>query len=272
MFPASDHSYSSIPTSEELEQLIAGYGRPEPYPSGELFAITPLLSRPDAEEVIRTWIQVDRDNQYGPEDFLGWVRYDVPLNGKRSFLTAKFRLECAGAERMTLKFPDIGVDWYEITLEYCKRTWAHDESLSSLPDDWQRELAALHRLESNVFNGAYLQFLSNCGRESYVYASQALKKIGAHKTGAIIDLCQSLVDEHFDCDAQGCDLNQLLPNPILGRDGKTIKEAGSVLPDTVLDRIYELSHEFMNFPNDWSRLGFIHYRPYLEGDRLGHGH
>ena len=140
---------------------------------------------------------------------------------------------------MTLKFPDIGVDWYEITGEYCKHTWAHDEKLSSLSDEWQRELAALHRLESNVFNGGILQFLSNCGREGYAYASQALKKIGALKTAAIIDLCLSLVDEHFDCDARSGDLNQLMPNPIIGRDGSVIKEAGSVLPETVLDRISE---------------------------------
>ena len=42
-----------------------------------------------------------------------------------------------------------------------------------------------------------------------------------------------------------------------------------MLPQSVLERISELSYEFMNFPDDWPRLGFIHYRPYLESDRLG---
>jgi uncharacterized protein DUF4375 len=272
MFQVSEYSHSSIPTPEELAKLIAGYGWPEPYPSGEIFTLTPLLSRPDAEEVIRTWIQIDRDNQYGPEGFQGWIRYDLPLNGKRSFLTANFRLESVGADRMTLRFDALRVDWYEITLKYAKRTWDHESRLSSLPAEWQRELAALHRLESNVFNGAYLQFLSNCGRESYSYASRALKRIGALRTAAIVDLCQALVDEHFDCEGKSEDLAQLLPNPILGRDGQTIKEAGSVLPEPVIARIYELSFEIMNFPDDWSRLGFIHYRPYLEAERLSSGH
>jgi hypothetical protein len=79
------------------------------------------------------------------------------------------------------------MDWYEITGKYHQK--AGGRALSSLPEEWQRELAAVWRLEADVNNGAYLQFLANWGRESYVYASQALKKIGAQKMGAIVDGC-----------------------------------------------------------------------------------
>ncbi|MCI0379160.1 MAG: DMP19 family protein [Gemmataceae bacterium] len=68
------------------------------------------------------------------------------------------------------------MDWFEVTSKYHEQTFSHNCRLTSLSEDWQRELAAIWRLEADVNNGAYLQFLSNWGRESYIYASQALKK------------------------------------------------------------------------------------------------
>lgn len=129
----------------------------------------------------------------------------------------------------------MSVGWYEAALKFEEQTWAHDDQLSVLPTEWQRELVALRRLQSNVFNGAYLQFLVNCGRESYVYASRALKKIGALKLAAIIDRCQALVDEYSPtAGTMEAELRLLLPNEIIDREGRSIKQPGSVLPDSVL--------------------------------------
>jgi hypothetical protein len=89
------------------------------------------------------------------------------------------------------------MDWFDVAGRYHERTFAHECRLSSLTTDWQRELAAVWRLEVDVNNGGYLQFLTNWGKESYVYASQALKKMGAHKMADIVDRCQALVDEHL---------------------------------------------------------------------------
>src|ERR1700728_552067 len=107
------------------------------------------------------------------------------------------------------------MDWYDATGKYHERTFSHDCRLSSLPEEWQRELAAIWRLEADVNNGAYLQFFSNWGRESYVYASQALRKIGARKMAEIIDRCQSLVDDHFVAERDSYEQKMsLLPNPV----------------------------------------------------------
>ena len=145
---------------------------------------------------------------------------------------------------------------------YWERTWNHDGRLSALPEVWQRELVALYRLDNEVNNGGYLQFLANNGREYYVYASQLLKKIGATKTAALIDCCQALVDEHFPTE-ELTEPIEMLPNPIIGRDGETIKEAGSVLPDSVLARISVLSYEYMNYPDDSGLLAEDYFRPFL---------
>lgn len=153
------------------------------------------------------------------------------------------------------------MDWYKATGEYHMQTTPPEHRLSSLPEEWQRELAALWRLEADVNNGAYLQFLSNWGRESYVYASQALKKIGAHTMAEIIDSCQALVDEHFSSeDALHNRRHLLMPNELIGLDGELMKEAGSVLPQSVIDRIMDLSYQFMAYPDDLAVLGMKYYR------------
>src|ERR1700733_5829454 len=97
------------------------------------------------------------------------------------------------------------MNWYEATEKYQTRTIKFGGDLSSLPTTWQRELAALWRLEADVNNGAYLQFFVNWGRESYLYAIQALRKVGADKMAGIIDICQALIDEHFDSEAKSPD-------------------------------------------------------------------
>jgi hypothetical protein len=97
-----------------------------------------------------------------------------------------------------------------------------------------------------------------------VYASQALKKIGAQKMGAIVDGCQALVDEHFDSASASPDrLQSLLPNAVMGSGGKLVKKTGSILPKQVVDRIYDLSYEFMNHPENLALLGPRHYAAYL---------
>jgi hypothetical protein len=76
------------------------------------------------------------------------------------------------------------------------------------------------------------------------------------------------VDEHFpSAGRSSAALTQLLPNPIIGRDGRTVKEAGSVLPDSVLGRVSELSYKFMSYPEEVWGLALAHYGPLIESDK-----
>jgi hypothetical protein len=119
----------------------------------------------------------------------------------------------------------------------------------------------------DVNNGAYLQFLANHGREAYAYASRALRAISARTMAEIIERCQALVDEHYPTEGRSSgELRRLLPNEVIGCDGQVIKEAGSVLPERVLSRIYELSYEFMDYYDDISELAQSHYCSLIEGD------
>jgi hypothetical protein len=110
MFPNAGRA--SVHAPEMLERTIAGYGAPEPHPDGDVFAITPLLSRPDATEIIRDKIRVNRKNLCGrdPARYLGMIHYyDVPLNGERSDLTARFHILQVDPDQLTLEFLDIHV-------------------------------------------------------------------------------------------------------------------------------------------------------------------
>ncbi len=162
------------------------------------------------------------------------------------------------------------MDWYDAAREYDQRTDAYGGRLDSLPAEWQRELVALMLVNQQVNNGGYLQFIVNCGRETYVYASRAFRAIGAKQMADIIDRCQALVDEHVSTEEMTDDeRRQLLPNPIIDLEGRTIKEAGSVLPEPILARLSELSYEFMDYPDNVADLAERHFRPLIDDDHSG---
>jgi hypothetical protein len=159
------------------------------------------------------------------------------------------------------------MDWFDLTVKFHKLTFDHDDRLSALPEEWQRELAALWRLEADVNNGGYLQFFVNWGRESYEYASRALRKVRAKRLAKIVDRCQSLVDKQLRNNVEALnDPQRMLPNKLIATDGTVLKEEGSCLPQSVLNRLYKLSYQFMDYPDDLASLGLAHYGRFLTED------
>ena len=158
------------------------------------------------------------------------------------------------------------MEWWNVAQEYDSQTWAQSGSLELLPAEWQRELVALERAQRDMNNGGYLQFLVNCGRESYVYASRALKTIGAQRMADIFDRCQALVDEHFSTEGKSPEeLLPLMTNEVLDPRGNVIKESGSVLPEVVHERISELSYAYISDVDGVYTLAEHYYRPLIEG-------
>src|ERR1700722_18842545 len=122
------------------------------------------------------------------------------------------------------------MDWEEAANAYWLST-PDGAGLESLPSEWQRELVALMLVNREVNNGGYLQFFVNHGREAFDYASRALRAIGARQMADIIDRCQAILDEQLITEGDGADeRRKLVPNEIIGRDGRIIKKPGSVLP------------------------------------------
>ncbi len=138
------------------------------------------------------------------------------------------------------------MDWYDLCLKYHEITAPSDWSLESLPHDWQRELAALWRLEADINNGGYLQFICNWGMSNHAVASAALYRIAAFQMQAIVDSAyliasKYVVDEFPDWD-----------------------KLHALLPQDDYQRIMDLSYEFMEYPDDIESLGSAVFGP-LEG-------
>jgi hypothetical protein len=69
-----------------LEAVVAGYGLPDPHPSGIVFRVTPAGSAaggPPRRSIDRAFL---------PPGALAHVQHDLPLNGEWSDLTATFTL------------------------------------------------------------------------------------------------------------------------------------------------------------------------------------
>jgi hypothetical protein len=118
MFLHSDEEWSW--TDDLLRKTVEGYGVPDPEPRAhawhledwgvDRFAITSLMGRADKDQIIAESIQVDRSIFFGldPTKYLGMVHYhDVPLNGSRSDLTARFHIKRVGEDELTLEFLDL---------------------------------------------------------------------------------------------------------------------------------------------------------------------
>lgn len=156
------------------------------------------------------------------------------------------------------------MDWDELTGSFHEMTLGHDGRLDSHSDDWQRELAALWRLEMDVNNGGYLQFLANWGGESLRYSKSGLNAMGAVTMHKLIEDCESVLSRVADIENLAPqEIDAMLPNSVVGMDGSVVKQAGSTLPAAVLDRLYELSYQFMDYPEDIAKLGIRHYSRFL---------
>jgi hypothetical protein len=103
---------SSVPwTPDFLEFWLSNYGSDSP--SDERFAVTSILDLPDGADAT-SLITVGRDMDTSPRGlsrvrYLGWVDYDLPLNGTKSDLTVQFRIRRVWKHWMSLELCDIHV-------------------------------------------------------------------------------------------------------------------------------------------------------------------
>lgn len=136
-------------------------------------------------------------------------------------------------------------NWVDATDVYYQRIIPRDCRRSALRVVWQRERVALFLLDTELNRGGDLTFFVNRGREAYQDADQALRRIGADRTAEIFEAGPALIDAHAP---PGESPRRLLPNEAIHADGTVVKKPGSTLPDSILNRLSELSGESMQYP------------------------
>lgn len=116
--------------------------------------------------------------------------------------------------------------------------------------DWQldrlsprdQELVALWRMEADINNGGFMQFLCNWGDPTCQLALLGLKKIGAERTHAILAGMRGLIDR-FEQSPEVVELNDIY----------------GAMTDAEQERLQELDEAYFEYPDDLARLGLAHY-------------
>lgn len=113
--------------------------------------------------------------------------------------------------------------------------------LESLPQR-EQELVALWRMEADINNGGFMQFLCNWGDPTCQLALLALGKIGAARTRAILAEMRGLVDR-FEAAPEVIELNDIY----------------GAMTEAEQARLQALDEAYFDYPDDLARLGLAYY-------------
>lgn len=94
---------------------------------------------------------------------------------------------------------DLDKKWFDFTSNYV-------DKLSEVAQDWaklseeEQGLAALWKLEMDMYNGGFIQFFCNWGFECYTHAVRSLNKLQANECLSIITRQYSIIQRLEDDD------------------------------------------------------------------------
>lgn len=131
--------------------------------------------------------------------------------------------------------------WDELFERALATLKAADWQLDRLPSRDQ-ELVALWRMEADINNGGFMQFLGNWGDPTCQLSLLALKQMGAQRTHAILAGMRGLIDR-FEQSPEFIELNDIY----------------GAMTDAEQARLQELEDAYFEYPDDLARLGLAHY-------------
>ena len=108
----------------------------------------------------------------------------------------------------------------------------------------QHELVALWRMEADINNGGFLQFLGNWGVGNYQVALQALQNIGAPAAHQCLQDMFAVVKRFEDAP-----------------ENVALSDLPALLTDAEHDKLQELDEAFWDYPERLSELVVMHYGP-----------
>ena len=108
----------------------------------------------------------------------------------------------------------------------------------------QHELVALWRMEADINNGGFLQFLGNWGVENHQLTLQALQAIGAPLTHQCLQDMFAVL-KRFEETSENVDFSDL----------------PALLTDAEHEQLQELEEAFWDYPEPLNKLVVMHYGP-----------
>jgi hypothetical protein len=83
------------------------------------------------------------------------------------------------------KVEDLDKKWFDFTLKFVEKLSSNNEDWNVLSEK-EQELAALWKLEMDMYNGGFLQFFCNWGYTCYLNATRSLERMNAEECLNII--------------------------------------------------------------------------------------
>ena len=85
------------------------------------------------------------------------------------------------------KADDVDLDkkWFDFTIKFVKKFSANDGDWNALSEQ-EQELAALWKLEADMYNGGFIQFFCNWGITCYHHAIRCLTRLNAEQALGIV--------------------------------------------------------------------------------------
>lgn len=105
-----------------------------------------------------------------------------------------------------------------------------------------QELVALWRMEADINNGGFMQFLCNWGDQTCQLALQALRKIGAVHMLVVLSRMRGLIDR-FEASPEVVQLNDIY----------------GAMTEQEQEEMESLDHAFWDYPDSIARLGLRWY-------------
>ncbi|MEG2802810.1 DUF4375 domain-containing protein [Stenotrophomonas sp.] len=131
-------------------------------------------------------------------------------------------------------------DRYEAALARLKSAGWQLDALS----DEDQQLVALWRMEADINNGGFMQFLCNWGDPTCQLALRALQAMGAVKTRALLAGMRGLLDRLED-------------DPAI----KQLTDLYGAMDDAERQAMDALDSAYFERPEDLARLGLLHFGP-----------
>ncbi len=108
----------------------------------------------------------------------------------------------------------------------------------------QHELVALWRMEADINNGGFMQFLCNWGAPNLEVALQALQKLGATQAHECLQQMFAVIARFED-----------------SPDVTSLDDLPALLTEAENDRLQELDEAFWDYPDHLPKLVVQHYGP-----------
>ena len=80
---------------------------------------------------------------------------------------------------------DLGTKWFDFTIKFAKKLSENGENWDALSEE-EQELAALWKLEVDMYNGGFIQFFCNWGYVCYLHAIRSLTRLKAEQALSIV--------------------------------------------------------------------------------------